>query len=124
MERTVKKHDKCLATLLIGEAYRDMWRQHFEKSWREYAKRHGYDIVVVDRHIDRSERGRKRTPHWQKCLILEHEEVRQYEHVVWVDADVIINFHTAPCIVGCNEPGKIGIVPKARYVVYNIRSYG
>ena len=106
----MKINDKCLATLLIGETYQKMWRQHFEKSWREYAKKHGYDIVVVDRHIDGSERGRNRTPHWQKCLILEHEEVRQYKDVVWVDADVVINFHTAPCIVGCNEPGKIGIV--------------
>ena len=29
--------------------------------------------------------------------------------MVWVDSDVVINFHTVPCIVRCSEPGKFGI---------------
>lgn len=101
---------KALATLVIGDAFQQEWKRRMEPSWRAYGERHGYDIVAVDDYIDRSPRGRERTPHWQKCLILEDERVRAYEDVVWVDADVMINAHTAPCIVAATEPGRIGLV--------------
>lgn len=101
---------KALATLVIGDAFQQEWRRRMEPSWRAYGEKHGYDIVAVDDYIDKGPRGRERTPHWQKCLILEDERVRGYEDVVWVDADVMINAHTAPCIVAATEPGRIGLV--------------
>jgi hypothetical protein len=101
---------KALATILIGDAFQREWKRRMEPSWRAYGEKHGYDVVAVDDYIDRSPHGRERTPHWQKCLILEDERVRAYEDVVWVDADVMINAHMAPCIVAATEPGRIGLV--------------
>jgi len=81
-----------------------------ERSCREYAARHGYELVLIDDYIDQSPLANQRTPHWQKCLILEHPAVREFDRAVWIDADILINFRSAPCIVAATEPGKIGVV--------------
>lgn len=101
---------KCIVTLLIGEPYRIMWENTFADTWRRYAAAHGYDIVVIDDYIDPTPRARERSPHWQKCLILEHPEVRRHQHVVWIDSDIMINYHTAPCIVEATPSGMVGAV--------------
>ncbi|OHC73301.1 MAG: hypothetical protein A3G18_12140 [Rhodospirillales bacterium RIFCSPLOWO2_12_FULL_58_28] len=101
---------KALVTIVIGDSYTRLWEQVMAETWREYARRHGYEIIVIDKLIDGSDRGRGRHINWQKCLILEHEEVRNFDDVVWIDADVKINFHTAPCIVGHNNSDLIGVV--------------
>ncbi len=102
---------KALVTLLVGHpSYRENWQRYYEGSWRAYAERRGYDIVVIDRRIDDGPRGHARSLNWQKCLILEHEDVRGYKDVVWIDADVMINPHAAPCIVERNDSDKIGLV--------------
>lgn len=104
---------KCLVTLVIGDQYKAMFETHFKPTWVKYADKHGYDLVIIDDYMDDSEAGRARTPHWQKCLILEHPRVREHDDAVWVDSDIIINYHTAPCIVSQNEPGRIGVVTHA-----------
>lgn len=104
------RNDKCLVTLLIGEYYRKMWEFSFADTWRRYAEAHGYDIVVIDDHIDRTGRARERSPHWQKALILEHPDVQPYRHAVWIDSDVLINHHKAPCVVSATAPGRVGAV--------------
>lgn len=101
---------KCLVTLTIGDEFKSLWEKYFKRTWDEYAARHGYDIVAIDDYIDTSPKGTSRAPHWQKCLVLEHEEVRKYDHAVWVDADILINYHTAPCIVGPGNSDGIGCV--------------
>lgn len=101
---------KAIVTILIGDKYQAMWNETFRDSWVPYANRHGYDIVLINDYLDRSPRARERTPHWQKLLVLEHPGLRRYEDVVWVDADILINHHTAPCIVGHNNADKVGIV--------------
>ena len=92
------KRNKCMVTILIGDYFKDFWRRHSRQTWLEYAERQEYDIVIIDDYIDDSEFGKSRQPHWQKCLTLEHERVKAYDHVVWVDADILINFHTALCV--------------------------
>jgi hypothetical protein len=102
--------DKALVTLLIGETFTAWWHRWFEASWRAYAHRHEYDIILITNPIDRGPRAQARSPHWQKLLILEVPEVRRYRHVVWIDADILINHHTAPSIVDGMSDGRIGAV--------------
>lgn len=102
--------DKCLVTITIGDAFQKMWNGLYRGCMERYAEKHGYDLVVIDDYLDGSEFGRSRPPHWQKLLILEHPEVRRYRHAVWVDADILINYHHAPCIVAANPTDKIGVV--------------
>ena len=102
---------KALVTLAIGEDYLRMWEAYYKPSLEKYAEKHGYDLFVIDDYLDATPRGPERTPHWQKLLILEHPEFRQYEHVVWIDADININFHHAPCIVDhAGDTDALGLV--------------
>lgn len=104
-------NSKALVILAIGKPYVAMWGQHYRPSVEKYAAKNGYDVIVIEDYIDQSPRAQERTPHWQKCLILEHPDVQGYEDVVWLDADININFHHAPCIISSNpEPDKIGLV--------------
>ncbi len=101
---------KALVTVVIGDDFTAMWEQVMSMTWRLYAEKHGYDIIVIDDFIDDSDRAKNRHINWQKCLILEDERVCGYEDVVWLDADIMINYHTAPCIVETNSSDKIGLV--------------
>lgn len=102
---------KVLTTMVIGKDYRAMWDGLYRKSVEAYADRHGYDLVLIDDYIDPRPKARERTPHWQKCLILEHEAIKSYDHVVWIDADIFVNYHTAPCILAEHGGGDgIGAV--------------
>lgn len=93
---------KAITTILIGENYHALWNQTFRATWEAYARKHGYDLLIIPDYLDQSPLARQRTPHWQKCLILDHPQLRPYEDVVWIDADILINPHTAPCIVAAN----------------------
>jgi hypothetical protein len=101
-------NSKALATLLIGDSYRRGWEAHYRQSWEDYGRRHGYDVVAIGDWIDPTPRSRARSPHWQKCLILDHPDLAGYEHVVWVDADVLINANRSPCIVSAHDSDRIG----------------
>lgn len=107
---------KALTTLVIGDDYKAMWDKLYRRSVEAYAAKHGYELVVIDRPIDPGPRAAERTPHWQKCLILEHPALRDRDRVVWIDADIFVNFRTAPCIVEHYDTvdagrGGIGAVP-------------
>ncbi len=103
-------------TVLIGPPdYRKTWEDVARPSWDAYGRRHGYDIVAIDGYLDASERGRGRSPNWQKLLIFEHPRVADYARVVWVDSDVLINPYQAPCIVSRCPPDRVGLVPTRAY---------
>ncbi len=91
-----------------------MWEETFADTWFAYGERHGYDIISIEDFIDETGVGFARSPHWQKCLILEDPKTQDYEDIVWVDSDILINYHAAPCVVAANvegaKTGKIGAV--------------
>jgi len=105
---------KALTTLNVGDAYRARWERLSKKSWTAYCERHGYDLVPIEAPLDASERARKRSPSWQKCLILGHPGLTGYDRVVWVDSDILIN-PLAPSIVEGVPPEKIGAIDESVY---------
>lgn len=113
MARTV------MTTLCVGDSYRTAWEQCCRKNWEAYAKRHGFDLVAFDAPLDHSERAAKRCPAWQKCLIL--EALGQYERVVWLDADIVIN-PQSPSIVDGVPLGKVGGVISGSYIHPDLRA--
>jgi hypothetical protein len=82
---------KALVTLAIGDKYIAMFDQWCRTSWQQYAQRHGYDLIVITEPLDQSERSQARSPSWQKCLILSHPDVKNYDRAVWIDSDILIN---------------------------------
>src|SRR3546814_20572919 len=72
---------KALTTMVIGSDYKSMWEGLYRRSVEAYAERHDYELVIIDAAIDPRPKAGERTPHWQKCLILEHPRLRDREHV-------------------------------------------
>ena len=97
---------KAIVTLIIGERYKNAWEQYCLPNWEVYAKNHQLDIIAIDSPIDPND---QRSPAWQKCLILEYEKVQQYEQIVWIDSDIIIN-PKAPSIFSGVPLEKVGAV--------------
>ncbi|MBE9094079.1 hypothetical protein [Tychonema sp. LEGE 07203] len=105
-------NSKAIVTLVIGEKHWSNWHSLCQSNWQKYADRHGYDIICISNPLDVSDRAQKRSPCWQKCLILGEESVQKYDRVVWVDADVLINWANAPCIVEGVAVDKVGAAPE------------
>jgi hypothetical protein len=59
--------------------------------------------------LDKSERAKRRSPAWQKCLILEQPQVHDFDQVIWIDCDIVIN-EGAPAISGNVQLNEFGIV--------------
>jgi hypothetical protein len=101
-------NSKALVTLAIGQKFLENWKNLCQANWQKYADRHGYDLICIEDPLDDSARAQKRSPAWQKCLILGEESVNKYDRVVWVDADVFINWANAPCIIEGVAVDKVG----------------
>src|SRR5207237_10182487 len=88
----------ALVTLIVGDAYRANWQRYCERNWRAYASRHGLDVIVLEQPLDTSPRAQSRSPAWQKCLMLSQSFSAQYDQLIWLDSDIVINTHRAPNI--------------------------
>jgi hypothetical protein len=104
------KHPQALVTLTIGAAFQSQWQAVCEPGWRRYADRHGYDLICLDQPLDTSARAQARSPAWQKCLILSQPFSQQYERIVWLDADILINAALAPDIAAFVPRDRVGAV--------------
>lgn len=87
---------KAIVTLVVGEAYIERWNKLCSENWRAYCRKHAYDLILLDQPLDNSSRAKNRSPAWQKCLVLEQPQVRQYERIVWLDSDILFNPKDAP----------------------------
>ena len=106
------RNSKAIVTLAIAQKYLENWKNCCQANWQKYAERHGYDFICMEDPLDDSARAPKRSPSWQKCLILGEESVNKYDRVVWVDADVLIDSANAPCIVEGVAVDKVGAAPE------------
>lgn len=104
------KNSKAIVTLAIGDKYESFFDKICKRSWQEYCDRYSYDLVVIKSHLDTSDRALKRSPAWQKLLILSQDWSSEYEQIVWLDTDIIINTKTAADIAGLVPSNKIGAV--------------
>jgi hypothetical protein len=101
---------KCaLATLAVGRQFTNPFHHQFRPGWDAYCRRHGHGLVVLDRLPDTSERALARSPAWQKCIVHRCLELRDFDRIAWVDADIFIS-PDAPDVFACVPPDKIGAV--------------
>lgn len=106
----MKKHNKALVTACFGDKYMGMYNEYCKNNWQKYADKHGLDVVVVKDFMDKSSYGMSRPLYWQKLLVLEHEDVRSYDQVVFMDTDIVINVDTAPNVFDAVAPNRIAAV--------------
>ena len=92
-----------LVTIVIGEKYTALFDEFSRSRFENYAHRHSYETLVVDKPI-RELPGKKLT--WQKCCLHDLEWVRSMDMVAFLDSDILIA-KDAPALP-LVEPGKIG----------------
>ena len=97
---------KALVTMAIGEAYQQAFDRLCRPAWTRYADRHGYDLYVLTQPVDD---GGARSVHWQKLLVGLLPDLAAYDFVVWLDADVLVNAHAAPCVVSHVDGERIAV---------------
>ena len=117
------KNSKAIVTLTLGDRYIHAWRHGCEENWNAYATKHGYDLIRLEQPLDRSERATNRSASWQKCLVLSQDFAKDYDRIVWIDSDVVINHQTAPSIVDGVPEDKVGAVELFSYANH-AGSYG
>jgi hypothetical protein len=106
---------KAIVTFTIGEPMGAFWQKYSLPTWKKYATRHGYDLVVFNRPIDNSERAKARSISWQKLLLAGNPGLAAYDVIVWIDADIVINHRLAPCIASTMTSNRVGICEETEF---------
>jgi hypothetical protein len=114
-----------LITLAIGEQYTELYNLYFRKSQEEYAKKHGYDFMVMEDYLSKiPEYNCSAVLTFHKLLVCSQPFSANYDYIIFVDADIFITHDAPPVIEGfCGIMGdNIGVVnelcqPDTEYTV-------
>jgi hypothetical protein len=101
---------RAIVTLAIGTKYVKMFDEICRAGWEDYAGRFGYDVIVIKEPLDTSERAMARSPAWQKLLILSQPWSADYERIVWIDSDILINTAAAGDVAAGVPVERVGAV--------------
>lgn len=101
-----REHGVALVSIVIGDEYMRVWNTTCRASWEAYATARGYDLIVIDHPFDPPD-AERRSPAWQKCLILDQPWSPRYDRIVWLDADIIVNV-AAPDVVADVPENRVG----------------
>jgi len=113
--------DTAIVILAIGDEYLAYWQHFCSRSCHAYAAKHGYDIIVVSEPLDDSPRAQKRSPAYQKCLVLSQEFSRKYRQIVSLDCDIVINVAESPPIHGQTPTDRVGGVLSGGHIHEDLR---
>ncbi|EWY37246.1 hypothetical protein N825_21185 [Skermanella stibiiresistens SB22] len=106
----IQKSRTALVTMAIGTDYQTAFQRWYLPGWRSYCERHCFDLYVIDQPVDQSVDLSRKSLHWQKLLMPSLPRLRDYDRVVWVDADIVINSRIAPDLTAGVPPERIGVV--------------
>lgn len=98
-----------VVTVAVGFPYKQAYLSLFHRSVLAYCDKHGYDFLLVDDFIDRSEADPSLIS-LQKALVCSVDVAADYERVVFIDADILVNVEDAPSIVAETTPDLAGFV--------------
>jgi hypothetical protein len=98
-----------LVTIAVGDKYLKEYKSLFYESQKRYAAKHGYDFKVITEFLGKTIKHAS-TVSFNKVLVCSQEWSSDYDFIVFVDADILIN-PDAPAIHSCMDYGNcIGIV--------------
>lgn len=98
-----------LVTMAIGEKYLEEYTRLFRPSHEQYAKSCGYDFKVIEDYIDGTRRHADNIS-YQKALISTTEWSKEYDFVIYIDADILINVDAPPIHEFCLQTDKVCMV--------------
>lgn len=82
--------DKLMVSLIVGDQFMDFWERMAKPQWLDYCRKYSYSLLIFTEPLDISARAEARSLSWQKLLVLSHKEVKKYNQVLWIDADILI----------------------------------
>jgi hypothetical protein len=97
VRHTENTTNTLVISIAIGEQYKHEYIRLFQGSHVAYCHKHGYDFLLIDEFIDTSESD-KSLVSLQKALVCSIDVAADYDRIVFVDADILINAGTAPSI--------------------------
>ena len=84
---------KAIVTLVAGERHVSHFTKYARPTWEKYCDNHNLDLVFLTEPLDHSEKAKARSPAWQKCLVLEHPKIAQYEQYAgWILISLLIQW--------------------------------
>lgn len=102
----------CLVTICIGEKYLKEYNKFFKPSQEKYAKKWDYDFKILTDYIKEPKH-----PHLislNKILVCDYQWDKEYDYIIFVDADIVINENTPPIHNEYNFGDKIGVVNQSQ----------
>ena len=103
----------CLVSVCIGDKYILQYNNLFKQFHATYAKKCGYDFKVITDYLDTNWK-HPDTICLQKQLICCQEWAIEYDFIICLDCDIIINPNT-PCLHDFYDFGdKIGVVNQSQ----------
>ncbi len=84
-----------LVTVAIGEQYLKQYYNLFYESQYNYAIKNGYDFKVCTDYLDKVHQ-HKTTVSFNKVLVCSQEWSANYDFIIFIDADILININSPP----------------------------
>lgn len=116
----MKKSKDVVVVMAIGEKYKQQYEKYFKRSHQRFATRHGLDLVIFDDFFDKSAFGLSRHVSWQKLLLFRIPELKDYNRICWIDADIYIT-HMAVNPFDLVPSGNWGCVPNNTYNLSSLK---
>jgi len=101
--------EAIVVTLAIGEL-KSKYEELFIPSIKAYASKWGFDFLCIDECIKLLDTTHVNAIYMQKFLIASIPQVQNYKYVIFIDADILINYEKAPNILDGIPEGKIAAV--------------
>jgi hypothetical protein len=98
-----------LITIAIGQKYLSEYYKLFYDSQRNYAIKNGYDFKVVTNFLDENI-SHTNTIFFNKILVCSQEWSNNYDFIIFIDADILININSPPIHNIVEYNNLIGIV--------------
>ena len=102
----------CLVTICIGEKYLQQYNILFRPSQENYAKKCGYDFKVITDYL--SELKLPDLISLNKILVCDYNWEKDYDFIIFIDADIIINENTPSIHNAYDFCDKIGVVNQSQ----------
>lgn len=104
----------AVVVMIVGEKYVREFENNYKGSVSHYCERHGYDFYVLDQLIMPLEPFDRKKFFWQRFLIPSLPELKSYDYVLVIDADIFIS-PIAPALP-ILQPGKFGCINERKYL--------
>ena len=98
-----------LVTIAIGEKYLEDYYNLFYESQKNYALKNNYDFKVITDFLDKSFQYYS-TVSFNKILVCNQEWSDDYDFIIFIDADILININSPPIHNYIDYEGFIGII--------------